>query len=294
MTIRRSIILGFLVSVLALAGMPFAHGATVFSIHKIDDAHTHPTPPGTVFILALGTDERAGLEGARSDAIHVFGINVAAHRATMLNIPRDTYVPIPGHGRDKINAAYTFGGPRLAAQTVGNLVGVNIAYVVVTNFDGLQKMVDEMGGLDINVTMPMHDPFSGANFNVGMHHMVGGQVLAYSRDRHLGDGDLTRTMDQGNVIIAALSKLRATGDTGPTGTVKALSVLLRHSHFDGLSPRDLYRLGHLALSIEPGNLRSVLAPSRLGNVGPASVVFSGPAAPSLFADFRDDGILQTH
>jgi LCP family protein required for cell wall assembly len=294
MTIRRSIVVGFLATLFAIAGLPFAHGADVFTIHKVDEAHAAPGPNAPVFILALGSDDRAGLEGARSDAIHLFGINPAQHKATMIDIPRDTYVPIPGHGSDKINASYQFGGPQLVAATVGKLVGVSISYVVTTNFDGFQRMVDELGGLDINVTMPHNDPFSGSKFSVGMHHMVGGEALAFSRNRHLGQGDLTRTEDQGVVILAALSKLRGTGDTGPAATVKALSILMRHTHTDGLSPRDLYRLGRLALSIDAGNVRNVVSPSRLGNVGPASVVFSSAAAPALFADFRDDAILQTH
>ena len=294
MTIRRLIVLGALALGIAGAGLPIAQGAPAFTIHKIDEAHAAPGPNAPVFLLALGTDDRAGLDGARGDAIHVIGINPALHKATMLDIPRDTFVPIAGHGRDKINAAYTYGGAELAAQTIGALVGVPISYVVQTNFEGFTKMVDELGGLDVQVTMPMHDHFSGANFKPGLVHMSGAAALSFSRDRHLGQGDLTRTQDQGVVILSALAKLRATGETGPTGTIKALAVLAKHAHFTGMSLRDVYRFGHLALSLDPANVRNMLAPSRLGTVGPASVVFSDAGAPSLFADFRDDAVLESH
>lgn len=289
---RLAVIVPVMLGVLA-AGIPVAHGETAFVIHKIDDAHFAPAPPGVVFLLAIGSDERAGLGGARGDALHLIAVNTTARRATMLDIPRDTYVEIPGHGRNKINSAYEFGGPDLEAATVSHLVGVPITYVITTHFAGFQAMVDEMGGIDINVPFPMNDPFSGARFPAGHVHMNGGQALAFSRNRHIPDGDLRRSEDQGALILAALDKLRGQG-TSASQTLRYLTVLARHTRTQGMSLRDLYRLGRLGLSIDPGNVRNVVAPSRLGTVGAASVVFSAPNAAPLFADFRDDGVLQTH
>ena len=81
---------------------------------------------------------------------------------------------------------------------------------------------------------------------------------------------------------------------GAASVVRSLEVLLRRSRAEGVSLRDLYRLARLGLSIDPANVRNVVMPATLGQVGPASVVFAAPGADSLFADFRDDAILQTH
>jgi LCP family protein required for cell wall assembly len=275
---------------------PLARGKTVVRIDKVartTEAHFASGPGQPVFILAIGNDSRPGVDGARGDAIHLIGVNPAAGKATMIDIPRDTYVPIPGHGRDKINSAFAYGGPTLQAQAVSQLTGVPIDWVVTTNFDGFIGMVNELGGVDINVPYPMHDSFSGANFQPGVQHMDGQAALAFSRNRHLGDGDITRSYDQGLMILAALGKLRA--DRGsPTAVVRDIAVLARHAELHGVGLRDLYRFGRLGLSIDPANVRNVVMPWTLGMAGAASVVFVGPGADGLFADFRDDALLQSH
>jgi LCP family protein required for cell wall assembly len=262
-----------------------------FTIHKIDQAHFAGTN-GLTFMLAIGSDGRAGVGGNRGDALHLIGVNPEQGRATMLDIPRDTYVDIPGRGRERVNAALEFGGPELQARTVSALTGVPIAFTITTNFGGLIDMVNELGGVDVDVPQAMNDHYSGAVFPQGRVHMDGHQALAFSRNRHIGDGDLTRTYNQGVLILAALAKLRV--DQGPTSVVRSINVLLRHARAEGVSAGDLYRLGRLGLSIDPANVRNIVMPARLGQVGPASVVFPGPGADTLFADFRDDAILQSH
>jgi LCP family protein required for cell wall assembly len=247
----------------------------------------------TVFILALGSDERAGLTGARTDAIHVIGLNPGQGRATIINIPRDTWVDIPGHGQGRINSAYTLGGPQLAAQTVGQLVGVQLGYVLVTTFDGLKKMVDDLGGVPVDIPYVMSDPNSGAAFDPGRQRLNGEQALAWSRDRHIPDGDIARTGHQGELIIHALADLQDKR-TDLTGILHALDILYRNVRIIGISAGDVYRLGRAALSIAPANVRNYTIPVTPGFKGAASVVFVHPAAGGLFADFRDDAVLQNH
>src|SRR5437867_3303532 len=212
----RATIVGLLLAIaplqafgVLLGGVPLAAGQTAIVIHKIDDAHFTQHPDQPVFLLAVGNDARGGEGASRGDALHLIGINPAQGKATMLDIPRDTYVAIPGHGRDKINTAHVYGGLAMQAQVVGDLVGVHVSYVVDTNFPGFIDMVDELGGVDVDVPYPMNDSFSGAVFQPGRVHMDGHQALAFSRDRHLGNGDITRSFDQGLMILAALTKLRA-------------------------------------------------------------------------------------
>jgi len=289
------VVLGALVlAVSALVAMvKMTPGHADFEIHKVDAAAFTPGIDGTIFVLVVGSDARPGQTQARGDAIHVIGLNRKAGKATMLNIPRDTYINIPGHGTDKINSSFYFGGPELMARTVGQLVGVPIAFVISTDFAGIRAMTDELGGLDIDVPVNMNDTLSGAVFPAGPRHMNGDEVLAISRNRHLGSGDFTRTENQGRVILATLAKFRAE-QPGARRSLTYLGVLSRHARLHNVGLLDLYRLGRIALSIDPGNVRNVTMPGSAGQAGAASVVFVGPSAPSLFADFADDGLLQSH
>lgn len=265
--------------------------AAGLEITKVDAGRFEPVPGKPVFVLVMGQDARAGEAQSRGDALHVIGINPGAGKATILNIPRDTWTNIPGRGLDKINAANYYGGTALEARAVGALVGIDIPIVLSTNFQGLADMVDDLGGVNVDVPVAMDDPFSGAVFPAGTVRMDGGAALAFARNRHLTGNDFTRTQDQGILILAGLSKLR---DSSPTAanTLKWMKVLAAHTRLDGIGLGDLYRLGRLALSLDPAAVRNVTMPGTTGSAGNQSVVFAGPGAPALFADFRDDAVLQ--
>lgn len=254
-----------------------------------DDLLTTPT-----FVLLVGSDERAGLDGARADALHLVGLNPALGRATIADIPRDTWVDIPGHGQQRINDAYAQGGVGLLAETVFRLTGVRPSVVITTTFGGFTGMVDALGGIDVHVNEPMDDVFSGAKFPAGVVHMDGGQALAFSRNRHIKDGDLVRTANQGQLIVHALASLRARS-TRPTDVLGYLDTLFRGVAVHGVGPVDLYRLGRTALAIDPANIRNITVPSEIGMKGRLSVVFVHlPDATSFFQDLADDGVLQSH
>ena len=268
-------------------------GEASMEIVKVDESRFIPTPGEPVFVLVMGQDARPGQSQSRGDALHVIGINPEAGQATILNIPRDTWVNIPGRGMDKINAANYYGGPLLQARVVSALVGVDISVVLTTGFDGLADMVDELGGINVDVPVAMNDKASGAVFPAGTVRMDGGAALAFTRNRNLAGGDFTRTHDQGILILAGLDKLRDSTPTA-TNTLKWMGVLARHVRFEGIGLGDLYRLGRLALSIDPANVRNITMPGTTGSAASQSVVFVGGSAPGLFADFRDDAILQRY
>lgn len=249
---------------------------------------------GTVFVLVVGSDERAGLDGARGDALHVVGLNPSAGQATILNIPRDTWVEIPGHGQGRINEAYQLGGPQLQAAAVHALTGAPISYVLTTTFDGVVRMVDAFGGLEVQVPYDMNDTNSGAVFPGGRHRLSGIQALAFARNRHIPQGDLTRTTHQGQLIVHALETLRRTG-TSKADVLRYLDVLFRSVRTEGASPMDLYRLGRAALAVDSNAVRNYTVPGRIGSAGNLSVVFVvQPLATRVFEDFRDDAVLQAH
>jgi LCP family protein required for cell wall assembly len=265
-----------------------------FTIHKLDETAFSPQPrTEPFFVLLIGNDGRAGLEGIRGDALHIVGVNPAARSATIINIPRDTYVPIPGLGSAKINDAYYQAGFAKQVETVSVFTGVSFSFVVETNFDGFQRLVDEMGGLHVDVPFRMFDRNSGADFPAGRNHMLGPGALSFARNRHIPNGDIARTTNQGWLLVAALERAREVSHS-PFDTMRLLGLMARHTHYDGVGLRDLYSLVDLALSIDPANVRNATMPSAIGKVGKADVVFAAAGTQELFADFRDDAILQTH
>ncbi len=273
--------------------LPFATGATWFTVTKVGEAHFSDEPTDPFFFLAVGNDGRTGDTVTRGDGLHVIGVNPAAHSATILDIPRDTGAAIPGHGTDKINAAMAYGGLALEAETVSQLVGVPIPYAVTTDFDGFMALVDGIGGVDVTVNQDMDDPEgSGAVFSAGTsYHMNGDSALRFNRDRHdLPRGDIDRSGNQGAFIVAALAQLQR-NNLGAAGTLSAIATLGAHTQIEGMSLTDLYRFGRLALSIDPANIKNVVIP--VGSGSGTRLALTGDAA-GLFADFADDAVLQTH
>ena len=274
------------------AQLPFASGAMWFKITKTASADYTPSPTAPVFILAIGNDGRTGQTSTRGDAIHLIGVNPTTHQATILDFPRDTGMQIPGHGLDKVNASHVDGGPRLEAQTIANTVHVQIPYVIDTNFDGFIGMVDDMGGLDVNVPERMKDSFSGADLPAGAaapQRPPGAELRA--KPPPVPDRRPQALREPG--VPDHLQRSRHSGrkQTGPIGTLNLLANLGRHTQLDGVGINDLYDLGRLGLSVDPANIRNVVAPVASGS-GTRLQLTS--AASSLFADFADDAVLQTH
>ncbi len=282
------------IAVLLVWPSPSQAQTPAFTIHKVDDA-AFASQPRTepFFVLLIGNDGRAGLDGIRGDALHIIGVNPAAGTAAILNIPRDTYVQIPGLGTDKINDAYKQGGFAKQVETVGALTGVSFTFVIETNFDGFQALVNEMGGLHVEIPERVFDANSGADFQPGRTHMLGPGALSFARNRHIPNGDIARTENQGKLLVAGLERSREVA-TSPYEVVKMLGLMVRFTRYDGVGLSDLYSLVNLALMIDPASVRNVTMPARIGKVGKADVVFVGPGAQELFADFRDDAILQSH
>jgi LCP family protein required for cell wall assembly len=189
---------------------------------------SHPTN-----ILLLGTDHSLNASRAsdqHSDSIQILRTDPKHDKLIYLSIPRDLRVPdIPGHGPDKINAAFQIGGARLAARTVHEYTGLPINHIVVVNFHSFAKLIDKIGGIDINVperilSNKFDCPYStnercarwkGWRFAKGMQHMSGYRALIYSRVRenrlNPADTDITRGARQQAVVQALMSKLSSGG-----------------------------------------------------------------------------------
>jgi polyisoprenyl-teichoic acid--peptidoglycan teichoic acid transferase len=269
--------------------IPMASGKTLIKVQKLATANYEGEPGGTQFLLLVGSDLRPGVGGSRGDALHVLAVNPRLKKGTLLNIPRDTCAPIPGYGTTKINAANAYGGPTLQAQVIDQLLGIHLTYSVLVDFAGFGAIVNAVGGVTIQVTTTMHDHNSGAYFSPGPYHVNGGGALAYSRDRDdFARGDITRTANQAALILDAMAQLRQRAST-PLGAFRLLALLGNNAKVTGASLNDLYRLGRLAESVNPANIRNYTIPVGSGQCLP---LLSG--ASSAFADFADDGVLESH
>jgi LCP family protein required for cell wall assembly len=263
-----------------------AKGATWFQVIRVGDSEYTGAPDKPFFFLALGNDGRSDTDPGLGDAIHVIGVNPAMHQATILNVPRDTTAP----AGDKINAYHSLHGLPGIVDQLNKMMGINISYAITTNFPGISSMVDEIGGIDVNITQTFHDTYSGAFFNPGPQHLTGDQFLRYARDRHdWTNGDITRTANQAYLILASLTKLRAE-NPGEAGTLGLVAILARHVRMMNLDMAELWRLGQLAMSIDPATIKTITIP--VGS-GPGSNLVLGPGAQQLFADFADDGIVES-
>jgi LCP family protein required for cell wall assembly len=247
-----------------------------------------------LYILVLGSDARPGqnLIRQRSDSIHLIGIDKTRTKATILGFPRDSYVPIPGHGHGKINSAMVLGGPDLVVKTIEQLTGIAIDLWVLTWFEGLDQAVDAIGGLDITVPYRMNDPYSHANFEPGPQHLVGWQALAFARDRHdAPNGDFSRSFNQGSMLKAALTQLREQFANDPARLLTWIIAGWRNVR-TSLSFDDLLDLAMTATQVNPKNVRNLVLTGSGGYVGGTSVVYLSGASQAAFADLRDDGYVQ--
>ena len=174
-----------------------------------DDPDGPATGPTLEELLDAG-DWSAG--AFRSDTTMVLHIEADRERAQLISIPRDSYVPIPGHGEDKINAAFSYGGPQLAAETVEDLTGVYLDHIVIVSFQGFVGITEVIGGVDVYVAETVHDSASGKTWEEGEHHIEGEEALLYVRQRcGLDEGDFDRVQRQQNFLRAVLAKVASTG-----------------------------------------------------------------------------------
>jgi LCP family protein required for cell wall assembly len=173
--------------------------------------------------LIVGSDSRQGLSRAEVDQLHVGTVGADASdslmllhmgtgRPVLISIPRDSYVPIPGYGDNKINAALAFGGPTLLVKTVENVTGLRINHYMGIGFGGLVSVVNTVGGVRICLPSAINDSYSGVKLSAGCHNLNGDQALAFVRDRHsFATSDLQRIQDQRAFLKALLVKATGPG-----------------------------------------------------------------------------------
>lgn len=250
---------------------------------------------GVIWILAVGSDARPGEDiiHSRGDALQLVGINTKTGAASAIGIPRDSWVNIPGHGYNKINAALYYGGPAGLGKAVGNLVGVRPSYVFVAGFGGLIRMVNTIGGVTVDNPVAFSDSsLKPKGFKKGRVHLDGYDAMAFSRTRHaLLRGDFDRSANQERVLRAIQKKVRAhQNDVG--FLAKGVASVMENLDTN-LSPSELYRLGQAVAHVNPDKVTTCVVQGGIGNVGGASVVLPDVAgARAMGNEARNDATIE--
>ncbi len=180
-------------------------------ITHVDALSGAPDTPGDTYLI-VGSDSREGWAndgtvGARTDTIMLLHQPVSGPVA-LISIPRDSYVEIPGHKKNKINAAFAFGGPQLLVLTVEKLTGLTIDHYIEVGFLGVSDVVDALGGVELCYDTDVNDPRSTLVWAAGCHQADGATALAFARMRYSDPlGDIGRTQRQQQLVSAVADKV---------------------------------------------------------------------------------------
>jgi LCP family protein required for cell wall assembly len=294
--LRRALIsvsvLSLLLAVLLAGGFFFLENRYAGNIHRVKDVFSglsnrpapatpeHATAEQPVTFLLMGSDTRAHPESGtlpdgRSDVIMLVRFTGDRKHAQVISIPRDSWVNIPGYGMNKINASYAFGGPTLLIQTVEQLTNVRIDHYAAIDFDGITKVTDELGGVDVTVAeTTSNGPYT---FQAGLNHLDGDQALWYLRQRYgLPGGDFDREKRHQQYLRSMFQKLfSAQTFTDPARLDPALrAVTGAVSVDDGLGNNTLLGLALSMRNVTPADVQYFTAPVLgTGMEGPQSVVY---------------------
>jgi LCP family protein required for cell wall assembly len=296
------------VVVLLLAGGSWALTSYVNGHVGRVNAGTAGTPSsGPLNILVAGVDLRAGLSPAEQARLHVghaissnsdtmMIVHVPAHggSVSVVSLPRDSWVEIPGHGMNKINAAFGIGGPKLMVQTVEQNTGLTINDYIEVNFPGFVKVVNALGGVNICLPFAVDDPDSGLHMRAGPHHVHGVTALEFVRDRHsFALSDLARISDEQQLLSSMLREAISSGTlanpvklsgflSAVTGAIKVdqrLNVTSLADRLRGISP------SQVTFMTVPLANTNYITPT-----GESAVLWDSQAAAQLFAELKADDL----
>ncbi|HEV7649588.1 MAG TPA: LCP family protein [Actinophytocola sp.] len=223
----RTIGIIVLILLVILGGTYFWLDTSLTRVEALTDYPGRPAEAAGTNWLIVGSDSREGLTpeqkkklatgdaaGQRTDTMLIAHLPDNDTAATLLSLPRDSNVEIPGHGVSKINAAFALGGPKLLVQTVEKATGLRMDHYAEINFGGFANMVDAVGGVEMDIPTKMHDTVTGATIKAGHQTLDGAQALAFVRMRHSAAtprSDLDRIANQRKFIGALASEIASPG-----------------------------------------------------------------------------------
>ncbi|WP_433146765.1 LCP family protein [Actinomadura nitritigenes] len=269
-----------------------------------------PNSAGTENWLLVGSDTRAdvGTTGdgggdlwkpgqQRTDTIMLLHLPADRKKAYIISFPRDSYVQIPGYGKQKINAAFSFGGPKLLIETMENLTGVRIDHYGAIDFEGFKSMTDALGGVTVDIKQSVYDPARKKQWSAGRQKLNGEEALLFVRQRYnLPNGDFDRIKRQ-QAFLGALAKQAADGGTitNPLKLDRFLSAFTKSISVDSSeSAGDLRSLALSLRHLRVGDVTFLTTPYKgTGMRNKQSVVFlDPPKAKTLFEAVKTAGMQQ--
>jgi LCP family protein required for cell wall assembly len=249
-------------------------------------------PERPIFLLLIGSDARPGteLENGLADSLHILGINVAAKRATLYGIPRDSWVPLSCGGENKINTAMSAcGGPQGQVDTVENLTGIPIDYYVLTGFNEFSNFIRSIDG--VAVQNPYAFSGTGRSYAAGEIELDGPSALSFSRERKgLPSGDFHRSWNQGLVLEGLLQQFRGDFAKDQASTYHWLGSGLQQVHTE-LPIQEVLDLTFAVTQLRPTRVTNLVATGGTGTEGGTSVVILSSENDALWADMAQDGYL---
>ena len=270
----------------------------------LDEAARPPVAVGDAFTVLLvgsdvgaagGTTGQAATEAvaSRSDVLMLLRVAGDRQSASVVSIPRDSWVDVPGRGLNKINAAYAFGGPPLLIQTVEQLTDIRVDNFAVVDFAGFKGMTDALGGVDVQVSEAIS--FGDHRFERGLNHLDGDQALAYVRQhKELPRGDLDRVQRQQNYIRAMFAEVHDNGILRRPSQLDEFLLAFTSSVGvdDTLGDLDLVALAASLRELRPSNIVFFTAPvAGLGMEGDQSVVYLDDRVGDQMWQHMSDGTL---
>lgn len=230
------------------------------------------------YMLILGSDSRdEGETASRSDVTMLARIDPDNGQVDLISIPRDTMVTIEGQGRQKINAAYSFGGASGAIDAVSSFAGVPITHYCEVHFEELERVVDELGGIWVNVPESFDAGNGGMSFEAGNQRLNGAQALAFARERYnVSGGDFGRAQAQRLVVQAIIKQVLASSPAQLPGLVSSLASSISTD----LSVTDIIAMAQQFQAADL-TLYSAVCPSYSFNEGGVSYVCP------MFDEWRD-------
>lgn len=268
-------------------------------LFQIERAHADyvPVVDGSqpIFVLVIGSDARPdqAVESQRADSLHIVAINPTEGKATIVGIPRDSYVGIPDHGQNKINAALSLGGPELVVKTVESLTGITFDYWAMTGFAGFEAMIKGVGGLVVDVPFDVFDRYAHAQIDAGEQTLSSRMALAFSRARHaLPAGDFGRSENQGLLLVSALTQMKKEFRQDPSRLFVWLASFMRNAQ-TSVPLDELVDLAFTGTMISHNRVVNVVFPGGVGMVGGLSIVtLNQQSVEAISKDLADDGLLR--
>ena len=306
-------ILAIVVVLLLVGGIAlwFYTDSSLTRVNALSDYSGRPTQGAGTNWLIVGSDSRQGLTdaqaaqlhtgdaaavaGGRTDTILVVHLPDNSTKPTMVSLLRDSWVAIPGHGHNKINAAYAFGGPSLLVQTVEQATGLRIDHYAEIGLGGFATVVDDVGGVTMCLPQAVKDSYAGIDLPAGCQNLNGANALGYVRSRHaFATSDYARTQHQREFLGALANKIASPGVLlNPFAFFPVVFDLPKALTIDnGDHLQNLIALGWNLRGVSGGGVVTTAVP--IGGQTNGSLLWDTTKAKSLFNDLNTDQAVPTN